>query len=522
MFHIPTVAEKCTGALLASAIGDALGWPNELRANNTEKSIKAGNRFSAWTRHSGGRAGSHIEEILPGQYNGSTQLVLAVARSLMTDNWEKALAFGELPYWLEYERGGSLELRDAAALLKNGVLPWESAQSGRYFMAGGNGAAKRILPHVICNHGIETLIADVVKDTLYTHGHPRAILGASCYAYALHFLMNRQTISDNRELVGSVIDGAEHWSILDPDMFPKQWHDLAGKNSGFDYLRAWSDIASEMVEKLKYINDSLIEGLVINDGAVLKHLECFDQSRKGDVASLSSLYLASKYANTPALGIRTTADLLGADTGAIASMTGGLLGMLCGTAWIPTGWRQLQDLDCFVNISEILLSRNMTKTLERVTKWPEVQHNDWEDSPIGRMRLLSTKVVATAGAGALIIDKMETMLGQTLYLRRFEEKEDTVAPGDIEQDSELQRTGRVRSKRAVFALDSKSVRELSANPLLRQITFKKALQIMNLLLEENDVIAIASRLSVCKEAVEIIKGLMIEGYGAAQENDSAQ
>ena len=31
---IPTQIEKCKGAMLATAIGDALGWPNEQRSRN--------------------------------------------------------------------------------------------------------------------------------------------------------------------------------------------------------------------------------------------------------------------------------------------------------------------------------------------------------------------------------------------------------------------------------------------------------------------------------------------------------
>lgn len=34
---IPTQMEKCKGAMLATAIGDALGWPNEPRAKNRAK-----------------------------------------------------------------------------------------------------------------------------------------------------------------------------------------------------------------------------------------------------------------------------------------------------------------------------------------------------------------------------------------------------------------------------------------------------------------------------------------------------
>src|SRR5690606_23926148 len=101
MANIPSIAEKCKGAMLASAIGDALGWPNELKASNTIKKTRANDRFVEWTRRSGGRYWLHNEKILPGEYSDDTQMILAVARSIITGNWESTLAFKEIPFWLE-------------------------------------------------------------------------------------------------------------------------------------------------------------------------------------------------------------------------------------------------------------------------------------------------------------------------------------------------------------------------------------------------------------------------------------
>ena len=39
---IPTHNNKCRGAMLATAIGDALGWPNEIRSNNKSKGTCGG------------------------------------------------------------------------------------------------------------------------------------------------------------------------------------------------------------------------------------------------------------------------------------------------------------------------------------------------------------------------------------------------------------------------------------------------------------------------------------------------
>lgn len=44
---IPVQIEKCKGAMVASAIGDALGWPNEPRSKNRAKKPKVTDEFVA-------------------------------------------------------------------------------------------------------------------------------------------------------------------------------------------------------------------------------------------------------------------------------------------------------------------------------------------------------------------------------------------------------------------------------------------------------------------------------------------
>ena len=79
---IPTQMEKCKGAMLATAIGDALGWPNEPRAKNRAKKTRAMDNFVGWIRSSNNPRW-HDEKILPGEYSDDTQLTLAVARSII-------------------------------------------------------------------------------------------------------------------------------------------------------------------------------------------------------------------------------------------------------------------------------------------------------------------------------------------------------------------------------------------------------------------------------------------------------
>ncbi|ADU75051.1 ADP-ribosylglycohydrolase [Acetivibrio thermocellus AD2] len=505
MAIIPSVTEKCTGAMLASAIGDALGWPNELGAKNSIKNTKVNDQFIEWTRRSGGRYWPYYEKILPGEYSDDTQMILAVARSVITGNWESTLAFKEIPFWLKYERGGGSALKEAAKLLKKGIVPWEARENNKYFMAGGNGAAMRILPHVIHKQNIDLLILDVIKDCLYTHGHPRAILGASCYAYALYYLRNKKDVLEYGELIRAVIDGLKYWTTL--NALPAQWLVLAEKHSGFDYLQIWFNTISNMAQKLEYIFYSLDKGLLINDDDVLKYLGCFDEtSGAGDVAILSALYLASKYANNPMLGIKIAANLHNADTDTIASITGGLLGMLCGTEWIPFEWRLVQDYDCLVNITQILLADNMIETSRHISNKNKVQHNDWKDSPIGKMRILTRTVVPAGKSRSVIIDKFETTLGQTLYIKEF--KDNRII--DSSQKEQENKTQTIINKKDIhhssFLIDSNNIQELLDNPLVGRISFKKVLKIIDLLINSDlSCSEVANKLNICEEVIRLIK-----------------
>ena len=65
---IPTQIEKCKGAMLATAIGDALGWPNEPCSKNRIKKPKVMDNFVGWIRcsnnprwHDGSQKGRDLQ-----------------------------------------------------------------------------------------------------------------------------------------------------------------------------------------------------------------------------------------------------------------------------------------------------------------------------------------------------------------------------------------------------------------------------------------------------------------------------
>ena len=438
---IPTQIEKCKGAMLATAIGDALGWPNEPRSKNRIKKPKVYDFFVEWTR-SCTEPRRHDEKILPGEYSDDTQMMFSVARSIIAGEWEKFLAEKELPYWLRYERGGGgAMLKAARSLSDKKVLLWQSTYTKDYFNAGGNGATMRILPHVITyasKPDKTTLMLDVIKDTLITHGHPRAFLGATCYAYALDYLLRKESVLEYGELVSAVIDGQEEWGAFpNPDVF-KNWLGTASQYAGYDYARTWEDTRNNMLRQLEFIKTSLKKGLMQDDVKVMTALECFSTvNGAGDVATLAAVYLASRYATNPVLGIKVPAFSFNADTDTIASITGGLLGMLCGISWIPTEWKMVQDYDCLVQIAEILLSDDKKAATKTEVSEVKSRNSDWQNSPIGTMRLVETRQAPNGNYGFVLIKKWRTVLGQTIYTKEFQ-------PADNRPQPQLQNNGQMR------------------------------------------------------------------------------
>lgn len=185
---------KAERALIALAAGDALGWPQEFPAwmRGPDRRVPPSPELRAWVRRSGFRFAAFLEEIAAGSYTDDTQLTLAVARSrvLWGPKWWTAFTRAELPLWYLYRRGGGRGTKRAARCWIRGVPAWLHAtrKSVReYFEHGGNGVAMRVLPHAIFLAGARNprgLIRDVISDRMATHGHPRALIGATVYALA--------------------------------------------------------------------------------------------------------------------------------------------------------------------------------------------------------------------------------------------------------------------------------------------------------------------------------------------------
>ena len=345
---------KSVGAMLGAAFGDALGWPNERIAKSNASKQTQGrlHDFKRWTRRSGGRFFPHEEIIEEGGYSDDTQLILCLSRSLLKgEAWWEHFTQVELPFWSVYERGGGGATKRAVESWLDGVMPWSSSRKPqdvkRYYDAGGNGVAMRVLPHVLLlgEKEFPRIATNIFLDGIATHGHPRALLGALAYGFALWAAFRKDSKLVYGELVEELIKSVDHWSALPatPNI-PPEWRSQAEKSLQ-DYMKLWESAKAEVMEYLEVCRAELSKGALSLDDDVLKKLQCFNSkiSGAGTVAAISSVYLASRHAADPINGVVKAAFAIGSDTDTIASMRGGLLGCINGSDWLSPVKQGIQD-----------------------------------------------------------------------------------------------------------------------------------------------------------------------------------
>jgi len=356
--------DRYQGAMVFSAIGDALGWPTEF--------LKPGRRapfplpvrdFVRWEKLVGGRWWGYRDKIAPGDYSDDTQLMLAVARCIAStgDFQPERFAYSELPLWLHYERGGGRSVKTAARTLIQRKTDWlhnfYKQVSLDYRQAGANGAAMRNLPIALASMGNETqLVRDSFFNAIITHGHPRAILGTILFGFAVQYALTDtygtpvqmlEYLRDNIENAGRLVADDERiatWII--------SWEarDKAPRPSFKSLFATTRTEAHRYLDAIQVHTEGPPEAYYRFVGALAPETK---GSGLSTVCSALSLFLRSNYRSDET--IYTAVNLLGSDTDTIASFLGALLGARYGKSIIPKHLlEQLQDRDYLLKIASWL------------------------------------------------------------------------------------------------------------------------------------------------------------------------
>lgn len=334
--------ERILASAAWAAFGDAAGFMTEM-ANEERLHWRTGamtvTSLVPWRRRVGGRFGADVE-MPAGCYSDDTQLRLATSRSIAADGTFDIESFSkiELPVFLAYSLGAGKGTKQSAANLRKGSSSWSSNFSKSYVDGGGNGAAMRIQPHVWSAGDatpINGTILDVARNTICTHGHPRALVGAVFHALLLEAALHGRAVGPTEwsealqraaSLIPTVLSDDFHFSTL----WLPEWRRVADG----DYLEAVGRTIGECRHLLERANqcasdsrepESAYRSLLVDAGG-------FDPKTRGSGTKTAILAAAHAwlFRDAPRRGILAAANLLRSDTDTIASMSGALLGAASG------------------------------------------------------------------------------------------------------------------------------------------------------------------------------------------------
>lgn len=326
---------------LWAAAGDALGWMTELARGESGVAHRTGSATVSvpvkWQRMIGGRAGPRVD--LPaGTYSDDTQLRLAVSRAIRGDGEFDVEAFAkvEITVWPSYALGAGLGTKAAASNLSRRGVNWFSnffdSSGQQYISGGGNGAAMRIQPHVWAStaKSAETMIANVLRDALVTHGHPHGFCGAIFHALCVAHALEHRSVPKPSDWLRFIEDLSVVPTLIEADpQLAAFWQSAWENSSGRTIASAIQTMQTEASEDLIAVRETLEGDPARSYQMLLERIGCLTQRFRGSgfKTALAAVALAWLYRDRPIEeALALSANELESDTDTIATMAGAILG----------------------------------------------------------------------------------------------------------------------------------------------------------------------------------------------------
>jgi ADP-ribosylglycohydrolase len=352
--------QRIRASALWAAYGDALGFISELTDRNGVRRRANVDHLSttvAWTRRIGGQFGPTVT--LPaGTVSDDTQLRLATSRSIRPNGAFDVETFSEieLTSWPAYALGAGRGSRAAAANLRKRDVTWATnffdAKSTKYVNGGGNGAAMRVQPHVWAapeDAPPYSWLADVIVNSITTHGHERGFVGAAFHAACVSLALAERRVPGPDDWPRLLVElGRLPTVIREDDRLSEIWLRLWEKRTERALEAAVKTVIEELAADIRPLATvSVGQGRSAYVDAV-ESIRAYEPAQRGSGTKTSVLaaLVAWLYAEQPADGLSATANFLGTDTDSIATMAGAILGAAgAGGAEIPG---EVQDHDYIV------------------------------------------------------------------------------------------------------------------------------------------------------------------------------
>lgn len=301
-----SLRDRFRGALVGTAVGDALGAPFEGLARVPPAHIESLQR--------------EPHELV---FTDDTAMTIGVARSLVDcggfDGAHMAETLARI-HATEPWRGYGSGPPQVFARLREGV-PWDRA--ARHLFGGegsfGNGGAMRVAP--VALHAFPDIdrVVEVARlSAVITHTHPEGIDGAVAQAVAITALLSEPTHLRPERLISTIVDHV-------------------GSAVFQDKLRHIElNIETRSLDALAEV---LGTGIAAH-ASVPTALACFLNHRDSFAGAVMA-----------AIG-------LGGDTDTIAAMTGALAGAMHGYSGIPAVWKAVEGADQLLSLADSLAAGN--------------------------------------------------------------------------------------------------------------------------------------------------------------------
>ncbi|MEU1485023.1 ADP-ribosylglycohydrolase family protein [Streptomyces sp. NPDC005752] len=339
------VFQRRLHSALWAAWADSLGFISELTDEAGLRRRLADRALMEpveWNRRVGGKFGVTVR--LPaGTYSDDTQLRLAVGRAIRPTGFDaEAFAKVELPIWTSYALGGGRASKAAASHISGASVPWFGNFFKGWTEAGGNGAAMRVQPHVWAAQEpgrIGPYLLEVISDTVITHGHPRALIGALLHAMALGYTLDRGQVPGPDEWLNAIDEFHQFPDIIRQHAELSMWCAAWERESEKSFDEAWKATLIEVVDMIPAVEEFIgIGGAAVGkqdmsalQGAydsLIQKLDLRSPATRGSGTAtvVAAHALAFAGVQNPLQVLRMTTAALGTDTDTIATMAAALLG----------------------------------------------------------------------------------------------------------------------------------------------------------------------------------------------------
>lgn len=352
--------EATINSALWAAYADALGFITELASSKGTLKTRAGLDFIKdtvpWKRKLDGIYGTQVQ--LPaGSYSDDTQLRLSTSRAINGSGYFDVEGFSkcELPVWLSYALGAGRGTKIATNNLIKKSVNWfsnfYSSKNSSYVFGGGNGAAMRIQPHVWSAtdlYNIDTFLVDVIRNSIVTHGHPRAIAGAMFHSLSLARVLRGEKLTFESLREDAKTCASAPYFVAKDDMLETFWLHQWEAESGQSLQNAFSSVSEELLNDLDSAFDWL-NSKALDYKMLVELLGLDEESQRGSGTKTSlaaALLLLKGYQLSDSSDlVQHVVNELKTDTDTIATMYGALLG--ASTNVPPYGL--VQDVDYIVS-----------------------------------------------------------------------------------------------------------------------------------------------------------------------------